>query len=274
MRRVRTRDAVLAGAAVSLVLFALLPVLMVASLSFRPGVSLLLPRDFLPPANPSLANYREVFQVPGFLRAAVNSVFVTIACVAGNLALGSMVAWSIMRQRGRWPRLTMFTLVFAIALPQQATVVPLFLLFQRWSLLDTFTGIILPGVIMPVNVLLLLHAMRRIPQSILDAAVIDGATPWYGFRRVILPLVRPTLGIVTINTFMASWSAFLLPFLLTTTAEHRTLPVALALLKTQDDVRWPLVIAGAAVTALPIVVLFIAARRKIVVGLTAGSVKG
>jgi ABC-type glycerol-3-phosphate transport system permease component len=256
------------------VVAAMAPVLVVFSVSLRPQAPMLLARDFLPPASPSLASYREVLREPGFLRAAFNSFVVTLWCVAGNIMLGSLAAWALTKQRGIPLRATMFTLIFAIALPQQATVVPLFLLFQRWSLLDTFAGIILPGLIMPVNVLVLYQGMKNIPQSLLDAAMLDGAGARYCFRRVVLPLVAPSLGVVTINTFMASWSAFLLPFLLTTTAEHRTLPVALALLKTQDDVRWSLVIAGAALTALPVVLLFLLAHRKIVSGLTAGGVKG
>lgn len=261
-------------AAAALIVFAIAPVLIVFSVSLRPQTPMLLARDFLPPARPSLVSYRDVLSEPGFLRATLNSAFVTLLCIGGNIGLGSLAAWALTRQRGIPFRATMFTLVFAIALPQQATVVPLFLLFQRWSLLDTFTGIVLPGLIMPVNVLVLFQGMRRIPQSLLNAAMLDGASAAYCFRRVVLPLVAPSVGVVTINTFMASWSAFLLPFLLTTTAEHRTLPVALALLKTQDDVRWSLVIAGAALTALPVVLLFALAHRKIVSGLTAGGIKG
>jgi multiple sugar transport system permease protein len=260
--------------AIVLLLFAIAPVVVVGSLSLREGTVLMRPSDFLPPLHPSFRNYREVLSEPGFLRATLNSFVVAAVVIVSNVILASWLAVTMAGLSRRLLRITLATLLFAIALPQQATVVPLFLLFQRWHLLDTYAGLVLPALIMPVNVLLLLHAVQNIPASILDAAALDGASSAYGFRRVVLPLMKPALSLVTVATFLASWSSFVLPFLLTTTSEHRTLPVAIALLKTQDNVRWPLVIAGAAIVALPVVALFLAARRMMMEGVTGGGVKG
>ncbi|HYI08873.1 MAG TPA: carbohydrate ABC transporter permease [Thermoanaerobaculia bacterium] len=258
---------------IALAVSAVAPVVALLSMSLRRGASVLAVRSFLPPSDPSLANFAEVLREPGFAIALANSVLVSAVTVCSNLLLGVLTAWGIVRVSGGVRRDVLATLIFAIAVPPQAVVIPIFLIFEQWALLDTYAALLLPGLLIPLNVLLYVHAIRAIPPSLLEAAALDGASPAYVLRRVVLPLVTPTSAVVAINTFLASWSAFVYPFLLTNSSNRRTLAVALALLKTQDQVRWPLVMAGAVITIIPVILVFLIARRRLVDGVTAAAVK-
>lgn len=263
-----------ASAAIVLALVAAVPLVGVLALSLRPRATLVSVSDLLPPLAPQVASYVEVLGQPGFAMALFNSSVVAASMLISNLALGTLTAFAFLRISDASRRLVVVSAIIAIAAPQQALVVPLFLVFTQWSLLDSYAALIIPGLVAPTNLLLLFHAIRTIPPSLLEAAAIDGAGDAYLLRRVVAPLLRPTLVIVAINTFVASWSSFLLPFLLTSSASRRTLPVALALLKNEEQVRWSIVAAGATITAIPVAIVFFLARRRLLDAVMSGAVKG
>jgi ABC-type glycerol-3-phosphate transport system permease component len=265
----------LAGVAiVAVTVLALLPIVGMVSLSFRPTAAHLSPRLLLPPIDPRIDNWRDLAAEPGLLRSIVNSTILAAATVASNLLLAGLAGWGLARAEGGTRAIWRATLLLALAIPPQATVVPLFLCFERWNLLDSWAALFLPGVLMPANIFLAAAAVDRIPGSLLDAAQVDGASPARILRHVVLPMLSPTLAVVGIQSFLSSWTAFLFPFLMTNSSDRRTLPVLLALLGGRDQVRWGVVMAGSVVATLPVVAVFWLARRQLSEAVTAGARKG
>jgi len=153
-------------------------------------------------------------------------------------------------------------------------MVPVFLLMKNLNWLNTYWALTVPALVNPFNIFLMRQYISQLPSSLEDAARIDGAGDLQIFLKVILPLSRPALAVVGINTFMGSWNTFLYPFLLTNTPQMRTLPVGLALYKSLQGVDWVHLMAGSSITAVPVIIAFLLFQRHIIAGLTAGSVKG
>ena len=140
--------------------------------------------------------------------------------------------------------------------------------------LDTLSGIIAPGAVQVFGIFLMRQFFASIPDSMLEAARLDGASEFQILRKVVLPLAAPGIATLTIFTFLGAWNDFLWPMLVSSSESTRTLPVGLALLARKNTVDWPGTMAGAVVTALPMVLVFLVAQRKFIEGLTAGSTKG
>jgi multiple sugar transport system permease protein len=161
----------------------------------------------------------------------------------------------------------------SIMIPPQVLMVPVFILMKNIGWLNTYWALIMPSLISPFNIFMMRQYISKLPFSIEDAARIDGATDFQIFFKVIMPLSKPALAVVGINSFMGAWNTFLYPFLLTNTANMRTLPVGLALYKSLQGVDWVHLMAASSITAIPIIVVFLCFQRYIIAGLTAGSSK-
>ena len=222
----------------------------------------------------TVSNYIDVWVSGAFGRYLVNSVFITVCVVLGNLLFASMTGYVFARKE--FPgKLFLFVFILgSLMIPPQVLMTPIFLLMKNLNWLNTYWALILPALVSPFNIFLMRQYISQLPSSLEDAARIDGATDAQIFFKIVLPLARPALAVVGINTFMGSWNTFLYPFLLTNTSEMRTLPVGLALYKSLQGVDWVHLMAGSSITALPVIVVFLLFQRHIIAGLTAGSVKG
>lgn len=219
-------------------------------------------------------NYHDVLVSGPFGRYFFNSLLMALAITASNLLLSSMVGYAFARREFPGKR-TMFLLILgSIMIPPQVLMVPIFILMKHLNWLNTYWALIVPSVTLPFNIFLMRQYVTKLPLAIEDAARMDGASDWQIFFQVILPLSKPALAVVGINTFMGSWNTFLYPFLLTNTTEMRTLPVGLALYKSLQGVDWVHLMAGSSITAIPVIILFLCFQRYIIAGLTSGSTVG
>jgi multiple sugar transport system permease protein len=251
----------------------IVPFLWMLATSLKPeGSVLAIPPELLP-RDATLENYRRLAEAMPLLRMLGNSLLVTVATVAAQLATSALAAYAFARMRWRG-RDALFLLYLAtLMVPSQVTITPLFILVQRLGWVDTYQGLILPGVASAFGTFLLRQAMLGVPREYEEAAFLDGGNHWTVFRDVALPMVRPALATLAVFATMASWNAFLWPLLVTSDERLMTLPVGLALLHGRYGSDWGMVMAGAVVSVVPIVLVYLAAQRAFVNGVLLSGLK-
>jgi raffinose/stachyose/melibiose transport system permease protein len=224
------------------------------------------------PTDPTLANYRLVIE-SDFPRYFLNSVIVAAGTVIPAGAIAFMAAYAIVRGAGsRFLALTNGLFLMGLAIPLQATIIPVYLLIIRMHLYDSLLALMLPSIAfaIPLSVLVLTNFIRDVPKELFESMRVDGATEWGMLRTLALPLTRPALVTVGIYNGLAVWNGFLLPLILTQSPDKRTLPLALWTFQGQYSINVPAVLASVVLTTLPIVILYAIGRRQLLSGLTAG----
>ncbi len=222
----------------------------------------------------TINNYWDVLVSGPFGRYSWNSLTIALVVTFANLLFSTMVGYAFARRDFPYKKLLFFSIIGSIAIPPQILMVPVFILMKHLGWLNSFSALIIPNLVMPFNIFLMRQYISKLPLAVEEAARIDGASEFQIFWRVIVPLSQPALAVVGINTFMGSWNTFLYPFLLTNTVEMLTLPVGLALYKSLHGVDWVHLMAGSAITALPVIIVFLCFQRHIIEGLTRGSTVG
>ena len=224
-----------------------------------------------PPTHATLDNYRLVLN-NGFVQYFANSVIVTVATVALAVTVSFMAAFAIVR--GTSPRaLSVFSVfLLGLAIPLQATIVPIYYMITKIHLYDTLFALILPSIAfaIPLSVIILVNFLRDVPNELFESMYLDGATHWQAMWKLALPLVRPAVVTVAVYDALNVWNAFLFPLILTQSPNKRVLPLALWSFQGQFTVNIPAVLAAVVLSTLPILVLYILGRRQLVSGLTAG----
>jgi raffinose/stachyose/melibiose transport system permease protein len=226
----------------------------------------------VPSSDPTLDNYRLVIE-SDFIRYFVNSVVVTAGAVVPAVVFSFMAAYAIVRGwRMRVLRGMNGLFLMGLAIPLQATVIPLDLIIIRLHLYDSLLALILPSIAfaIPLSVLVLANFIRDVPKELFDSMRVDGATEWTTLWRLAAPLTRPAILTVTIFNALTIWNGFLLPLVLTQSPERRTLPLALWTFQGQYGVNVPAILAAVVLTTLPVLVLYAFGRRQLLSGLTAG----
>jgi multiple sugar transport system permease protein len=165
-------------------------------------------------------------------------------------------------------------LLGALVIPAQVTMMPLFLMLERMGLVNTLPGVLVPWLASVFGIFLVRQYALTIPDELLEAARIDGASEWRIFRDVVLPLLGPVIVTLALLTFLGAWNDFMWPLIVLSDRDLQTLPVALASLSREHVSDTELMMAGALVTVLPVLVLFLALQRHYMQGLMMGSVKG
>jgi len=226
-----------------------------------------------PPTDPTLENYQLVIESQ-FGRYFVNSTIVTLGSVVPAVLISFMASYAIIRagERSRFLQATNSLFLMGLAIPLQATIIPVYLIIIRLHLYDTLTAIILPSIAfaIPLSVLVLSNFIRDVPKELFESMRMDGANEWSTLWRLVFPLTRPALVTVTIYNGLGIWNGFLLPLILTQSPEQRTLPLGLWTFQGQYSVNVPAVLASVVLTTLPILILYAIGRRQLLSGLTAG----
>ena len=258
------------------VLYALIPVLWILSLSLKPTSTV---RDGrLIPSTITFDNYRGIFRGDFFTSALINSVGIGLTSTVIAVVLGAMAAYAIARLNFPGKRLLIGTTLLITMFPAISLVTPLFNIERAVGLFDTWPGLILPYITfaLPLAIYTLSAFFREIPWDLEKAAKMDGATPGQAFRRVIVPLAAPGLVTAAILVFIFAWNDLLLALSLTATKAAITAPVAIANFTGSSQFEEPTgsIAAGAIVITVPIILFVLIFQRRIVAGLTSGAVKG
>jgi multiple sugar transport system permease protein len=226
------------------------------------------------PQKPTLDNYRALFSEESFLRYFANSTLVAVCVTAANVIFCSMVGYALAKLNFRGKKLVFALVMGTLMVPGMVTFVPLFVLVANLGLVDSYPGLILPFLVTPFGVFLMRQFIIGLPDDLLDAGRIDGASELRIFRQIILPLCGPGVATLGILTFLGSWNSFLWPLVVAQTQDHYTLPVALALFSTGQNVtNYGVLLAGASVVVVPILIVFLIFQRRFIEGIATTGIK-
>ncbi|MEO9328195.1 carbohydrate ABC transporter permease [Gordonia aurantiaca] len=258
------------------ILYALIPLLWIISLSFKPASSVtdgnFIPREW------TLDNYKSIFDTSAFTSALINSIGVGLITTLIAVLLGTMAAYAVARLDFPGKKVLIGAALLIAMFPQISLVTPLFNIERRLGLFDTWPGLILPYITfaLPLAIYTLSAFFREIPWELEKAAKMDGATPFQAFTRVIAPLAAPGVVTAAILVFIFAWNDLLLALSLTSTERAITAPVAIANFTGSSQFEEPTgsISAAAVVITIPIIIFVLFFQRRIVAGLTSGAVKG
>lgn len=226
------------------------------------------------PEAPTLDNFRELFERLDFPTFFTNSTLVATAVTLGNLVFCSMLGYVLAKSDFAGKNLLFRVVLGTLMIPGMVTLVPLFVLVANLGLVNTYMGLILPFLAAPFGVFLMRQFFLGIPDELIDAARVDGASEARIFVQVVMPLAKPALATLAILTFLGSWNNFLWPLVVATTEDKYTLPVALALYSTgQNNTDYGLLLAGAVVVVVPVLVVFLILQRYFVQGVAMTGIK-
>ena len=268
----RTPPNWLAGvlASVWLVLVAV-PLYYLVAASFRTRSEYLSTSPLMPPTNPTIENYTTVL-TGGFAQYLWNNIVVTAATVAIVVGLSLPAAYAVARNAGPFVQRGFSIMLIGLAIPAQATIIPVYLLITQLRLYDTLTAVILPtaAFALPVALLVMTNALRDIPGELYEAQVLDGAGPFQTLRNLVLPLAKPAIMTVSVFTALNAWNGFLFPLVLTQSTEKRVLTLGLWEFQGQFGTNVPGLLAAVTLSVIPIFALYLFGRRYLLSGLTAG----
>jgi multiple sugar transport system permease protein len=263
-------------AVVAILLFCLFPFYWLVNTSLKTGAQLSDAKLF--PSNPTLNNYKSIFQDSNFTLALRNSAIVALSTTVLALVIGSFCAYAIARLHFKH-KFALLALILSITtFPGIAIAAPLFKLWTDIGIYNTIPGLVIPYLTfaLPLAIYILVSFFREIPKDLEEAALVDGATRFQAFYKVVVPLAAPGLATAGILTFIFALNEFLLAITLTTSTSARTVPAAIAFFTGSTQFEQPLgTISAASVTiSIPLILLVLFFQKRIVAGLTAGAVKG
>jgi raffinose/stachyose/melibiose transport system permease protein len=259
-----------AGRLVAVVLATVWLVIVIAPLyymilaSFRTQGTYLTASPWVPTGGLSVSSYSTVFGA-GLGRYLLNSVILTAACILLTVTISLGAAFRIVRRTSRTVGAAFVVMLFGLAIPVQAIIVPIYVLIYKMHLYDTLFALILvlSAAAIPVSVLIMVSFVRDIPREMIGAMLVDGASEFTVFRRLIWPLSRPVLATLAIYNGLNVWNNFLLPLVLTQSSNVAVLPLGLTKLEGLYSINVPAVMAGVLLSVLPLLVLFVVMRRQV-----------
>jgi multiple sugar transport system permease protein len=249
------------------------PLVWMVSASVMPtGEASSFPPGFIP-SRITFEHYRDLFQRLSLGRAFGSSLLLASSVTFCSVILNSMAGYAFAKLRFPGRDRLFRILLLGMVIPVQIAMLPLFLLMRSLGLVNTYLGVILPSAAGIFGIFLVRQFARSIPDELLDAARVDGASEWVIYRRLVLPLLKPVLVTLGVFMFLGTWNDFLWPLVVLTDDTKYTLPVALANLVGEHAQDTELMMAGSVLTVLPVLLLFLGLQRAYIEGITAGGLK-
>ena len=252
------------------------PVYWMVATAFKPGQQILSYTPHWIPTSPTLSNFRDAIDQPFFWNAVKNSLIIVSTVVALSVVLAFLASLALAKFHF-YGRKAFIVLILGVQMvPLAALIIPLYILMSRLGQIDKLTGVIAMYLtfVLPFTVWTMRGFLLGIPKELEEAAMVDGATRFGAFVRVLLPLVGPGLVATSIFAFIQAWNEFIIAYVFLHTPYKHTLMVWLASFTTLRGTDWGPLMAGATLSALPVVVFFLLVQRRIAFGLTAGAVRG
>lgn len=222
----------------------------------------------------TLSNYADALKSDKFDIYFLNSVVVATIVAVGSCLFCTIVAYALARREFRLKGLVFASVLGVLMVPPHVVMIPLYREVVVFGWINTYFALTLPFIVTPFGIFLMRQYIEGLPKELEEAARIDGAKTFEILRGIIFPLATPMLVVLFIYQFLTTWNAFLFPFLFASKASMRTLPVGLAFYQGKQSIDWGHLMAGAGMSAIPVLVLFAIFQRKIIAGFTAGAVKG
>ena len=222
----------------------------------------------------TLSNYTLLFSQTGLYRPLLNSIFVAVIVTAGNVVFCTLCGYVLARRKFRGKNLIMLSVVMVLMIPMHVVIIPMYLLTNWLGIFDSYLALLLPFLVTPLGVFLMRQYISTIPADMEESARLEGAGEWTIVWKIVMPLCKPALAVLSVQVFLVNWNSFIYPFILTSSESMRTLPVALALLQGYQSINVPQLFAASMISALPTIVLFVVFSRRITEGIISGALKG
>ena len=227
----------------------------------------LFPKEF------TLDNFKELFDRGNFSVYYLNSIVVTVLQVVFNMIIVTMAGYGFAKFNFRGKKLLFMCVLATTMIPWVATIIPLYIMAHKAGMINTFFGLVFPGLVDTFSIFLARNFMEGIPTALIEAARVDGASEFKIFRSLVLPLTKPLIAVITINKFIASWNAFQWPLLVVSDDRLRTLPLAIAKFSSQYYDAYNLKMAAAALAIIPVLLIYIAFQKYFVAGISLSGMK-
>nr|WP_227522129.1 carbohydrate ABC transporter permease [Bacillus solitudinis] len=251
----------------------LIPFIWMVSTSLKTsGSTMVLPPQVIPDEI-NWENYVRVAEAFPVFKFLWNSLFVAITSTLGQILLCSMAAYAFARLEFKGRDMIFIIYLATLMVPTQVTMTPQFILMKYLGWLDTYQGLIIPGIFNAFGTFLLRQFFLGIPKELEEAAFIDGASHFRIFWQIILPLAKPALATLAIFSFMQSWNNFLWPLIVVSDPDMMTLPLGLSLLQGRWETDWNLMMAGVVISVIPVLVVYLFAQRHFIQGITLSGMK-
>ena len=234
------------------------------SLSFQPAGDVFAWPIQLIPDPATLENYRRLWTEIPFARWLLNSTIVVLCVTVCNVVLASLAGYAFARFSFPGRSLLFYCFLATLMVPGHVTLVPKFMLLNYFGMINTYQGLILPGIVQVFGVFLMKQFFETLPPELEEAARIDGCSRFETFRKIILPVSKPALVALSIYTFQGAWNDFLWPVIVTTTPDMYTLPLGMAMFRFEFKVEWTMLMAGSVLLSLPMLLIFIFFQRLFV----------
>lgn len=270
--RCAQRAAVVACLTIAVVL-SILPFYWLLTSALKPAQEIFSQPPTLVPTRWTFENVRSLFEQTRFERAVLNSFIIAGGYTVLAAFVCSTAGFALAKYRSPLKGYVFGFVLVTLLIPPTVLIVPLFILVTKLGLANTYLGVILPFVATPFGVFWMRQYIAGVPNELLEAARIDGASEWTIYRQILLPLIQPGLAALAIFLFLAQWNDFLWPLIVLRTEDMYTVPIALSLLKGVYSMQWGQLMAGAALATFPFIVLFLFLQRYFIAGIMGGSIK-
>jgi len=222
---------------------------------------------------PTWLNFKTVWEENDFARYIFNSSVVSIFVVLGNLLFCTMVAYAFARKQFKGKEVLFSIVLATMMIPPQVIVIPIFILMKNIGWIDTYQALIVPALVTPFGIFFMRQYIEQLPAELDRAAYVDGATDWQIFTKIILPLSKPALAVLGINSFIGVWNDLFMPLILISKQEMWTVQIGLANFNQLNQVQWPSTMAASTIAGLPIIIVFLIFQKQIISGVVDGAVK-
>jgi multiple sugar transport system permease protein len=252
--------------------------LMIMPIAYMISTSLKWPHEVynvnLIPDEPTLENYTFVLEDGRFYRWFINSTIIATCTTLSNLLFDSLVGYTLCKFKFPGRTLVFIAILSTLMIPTEMLVIPWYLMSQQFGWLDSYWGIMFPGLMTGFGTFLMKQFFESVPDDFIEAARIDGLNELQIWWTVAMPLVKPALAALAIFVFLGNWTAFLWPLIVSTSTEMYTIPVGLSGFGDEADVAWELIMTGAAISTIPTLVFFLIFQRFIIRGVVMAGLKG
>lgn len=241
--------------------------------SFKQSHEFYVQKPKLLPAIFQFSNYTKLFTKFNFGRYYFNSAFVTFVQVVVNSAITLTAGYGFAKFKFKGRDFLFFMVLGTTMIPWVATIIPLYIYMSKFGLIDTYIGLMIPGLADAFSIFLARNFLKGIPDSLIESARIDGASEWKIFKTIIIPLSKPLIALVSITKLVSSWNAFQWPLLAVNSQKLQTLPLAMSRLSSQFYDSYDLKMAGAVVTVIPIIIIYVIFQDYFVEGISVTGMK-
>ena len=252
---------------------AIVPFLYVVSTSLKDTAALFsYPPEWIP-SEPTLTNFQTLLDDFPYLRWMLNSLIVASAVTIVKVMIDSMAGYAFAKMSFPGRDALFLIVLMTLMVPFAAMLIPLFIIVRDLNLTNTYLGLILPALASPIGIFMTRQFIESLPSDLENAARLDGCSEFQIFRRVILPLMKPGLVVLGVFTFMTQWTSYLWPLVISTREEMLTLTVGVQSLRSLFTVNWGVLSAGAVLSMLPLILVFLFLQRYFIAGSIAGALK-